>query len=79
MKHSNNSYFSTADGNNDKRGDQCVQKFKAPGWMFSCFQANLNGVYNASLKNYTELHWQNWGKDVPLKSAKMMIRPEQTY
>uniref|UniRef100_K1QNY5 Ficolin-2 n=1 Tax=Magallana gigas TaxID=29159 RepID=K1QNY5_MAGGI len=75
----NNMYFSTKDRDNDKRGgDHCVQKYKSPGWMNGCFSANLNGVYKTSLKDYTELHWQNWGKVGPLRSAKMMIRPKQT-
>lgn len=75
---SNNSYFSTTDRDNDNRGDNCVQKYKSPGWMSRCFYANLNGVYKASIKDYTGLHWQKWGKNEPLKSAKMMIRPKQT-
>uniref|UniRef100_A0A8W8P104 Fibrinogen C-terminal domain-containing protein n=1 Tax=Magallana gigas TaxID=29159 RepID=A0A8W8P104_MAGGI len=78
----NNMYFSTKDRDNDNTGGtHCVQKYKAPGWMNSCLSANLNGVYKASLKHVkdcTELHWQKWGKVVPLKSAKMMIRPKQT-
>ncbi|XP_065944248.1 ryncolin-4-like [Magallana gigas] len=79
FSYSNNTYFSTKDRDNDNtRGTHCVQKFKSPGWMNSCFYANLNGVYKTSFKDYTELHWQRWGKIVPLKSAKMMIRPKQT-
>uniref|UniRef100_K1PKJ4 Tenascin-R n=2 Tax=Magallana TaxID=2171616 RepID=K1PKJ4_MAGGI len=74
----NNMYFSTKDRDNDNSGSHCVQQYKAPGWMNSCFVANLNGVYKTSLKDYSELHWQRWGKVVPLKSAKMMIRPKQT-
>uniref|UniRef100_A0A8W8I484 Fibrinogen C-terminal domain-containing protein n=1 Tax=Magallana gigas TaxID=29159 RepID=A0A8W8I484_MAGGI len=75
----NNMYFSTKDRDNDKREEaHCAQKYKSPGWMNGCFSANLNGVYKTSHKDYTELHWQRWGKVVPLKSAKMMIRPKQS-
>lgn len=41
--------------------------------MNRCFYANLNGVYKASIKDYTGLHWQKWGKNEPLKSAKMIV------
>lgn len=76
---SSNSYFSTKDRDNDNDGGRhCVRTFKSPGWMNGCFSANLNGVYKASFKDYTELLWQQWGKNEPLKSAKMMIRPKQT-
>uniref|UniRef100_A0A8W8P3N2 Fibrinogen C-terminal domain-containing protein n=1 Tax=Magallana gigas TaxID=29159 RepID=A0A8W8P3N2_MAGGI len=78
----NNMYFSTKDRDNDNAGGtHCVQKYKSPGWMNNCFSANLNGVYKASLKqvkDFTVLHWYIWGNVVPLKSAKMMIRPKQT-
>lgn len=78
----NNMYFSTKDRDNDNSdGYHCVQNYKAPGWMNSCFSANLNGVYKASLKkvkDFSVLHWYTWGIVVPLKSAKMMIRPKQT-
>eukprot|EP00105_Crassostrea_gigas_P022645 XP_011442238.1 PREDICTED: ficolin-2-like [Crassostrea gigas] len=79
LRISNNMYFSTYDRDNDKDDSRhCVQRYKAPGWMNGCFRSNLNGVYKTSLSDYTELHWQKWGKDVLLKSAKMMIRPKQT-
>uniref|UniRef100_A0A8W8I544 Fibrinogen C-terminal domain-containing protein n=1 Tax=Magallana gigas TaxID=29159 RepID=A0A8W8I544_MAGGI len=75
----NNMYFSSKDRDNDKRKEaHCAKKYKSPGWMNGCAAANLNGVYKTSLKDYTEIHWQNWGKNVPLKSAKKMIRPKQT-
>lgn len=77
---SNNMYFSAKDRDNDNVGDtHCVQTYTSPGWMNRCFHTNLNGVYKkTSRKDYKELHWQRWGEMVPLKSAKMMIRPQQT-
>lgn len=78
LKHSNNSNFSTRDRDNDNRSGSCVDQYKSPGWMKNCLVANLNGMYRKTSRNdYTELHWQKWGKLMPLKSAKMMIRPKQ--
>lgn len=80
FSHSNNSYFSARDADNDNYHKvNCADTFKAGWWFNTCINTNLNGEYRkASRKDATELSWYHWGDSWrSLKSAKMMIRSVQ--
>uniref|UniRef100_A0A8W8N0C1 Fibrinogen C-terminal domain-containing protein n=1 Tax=Magallana gigas TaxID=29159 RepID=A0A8W8N0C1_MAGGI len=79
FSHSNNSYFSVRDADNDNHKANCADTFKAGWWFNACINRNLNGKYRqASRKDSTELSWYHWGDSWrSLKSAKMMIRSVQ--
>lgn len=46
--------------------------------IFSCIEANLNGIYRQSPtnNNYVGIIWEKWLGDYSLKASKMMIRPK---
>ena len=48
----------------------------------SCFEANLNGEYfphNSDNGYYRGIIWELWLGDYSLKSAQMMIRPDDFH
>ena len=63
---------------------QCVRVFSRsifPNFLFSCFEANLNGEYHQDpLDNnyYRGIIWEQWKGDYSLKSSRMLIR-SQTF
>lgn len=47
-------------------------------FIFSCFEANLNGVYYpnpTANEQFRGLIWEHWLGNYSLKKTKMMLRP----
>lgn len=49
--------------------------------VFSCIEANLNGIYQVDPfnNNYVGVIWEKWLGDYSLKATKMMIRPKVNW
>lgn len=49
--------------------------------IFSCSEANLNGVYRDQPKDhdYIGIVWENWHGDYSLKKSRMLIRPKNIW
>ncbi|KAH8377916.1 hypothetical protein KR093_007870, partial [Drosophila rubida] len=63
--------FSTPD-----RGG-CAEIFQSGWWFHSCYDSNLNGIYNENARKIDEpgVKWHSW-TDNSLKFVQMMIRPK---
>lgn len=59
----------------------CLQELFSFSILFSCIEANLNGVYrfNPLNNNYVGIIWEKWLGDYSLKTTKMMIRPKVNW
>lgn len=73
----NNQQFSTKDKDNDlnsEPGYSCASNEQGGWWHNSCFHANLNGQYSASLSTrWGGIHWEGWTTQ-PLMSSVMKIQ-----
>lgn len=49
--------------------------------VYSCIEANLNGIYRVDPfnNNYVGVIWEKWLGDYSLKATKMMIRPKVNW
>ena len=79
LANSNGQSFSTPDKDNDASlVVNCAQVYSSGWWFNSCYNANLNGVYQnqAYDLNNKGIQWNSWlGKDALLQSVVMAIRP----
>ncbi|XP_067012693.2 uncharacterized protein [Anabrus simplex] len=80
----NGVYFSTVDRNNDDAPSccPCAQSYGGGWWFYSCFEANLNGVFfrdGQPREDFRGLIWQYWLGDSSLKSTQMKIRPRELH
>ncbi|XP_053394682.1 angiopoietin-2-like [Mercenaria mercenaria] len=70
--------FSTLDRDNDKSNGNCAVDFKGAWWHNSCFESNLNSVYQDQplcKKPWACIVWNTWkGSWYSLKSTEMKFR-----
>ncbi|XP_049853792.1 uncharacterized protein LOC126335000 isoform X2 [Schistocerca gregaria] len=76
----NGVYFSTVDNKQDQAPEccPCARSYGGGWWFYSCFEANLNGVWFAPGQprpSYRGIIWQYWLGDRSLRRVTMMIRP----
>ncbi|XP_053677319.1 angiopoietin-2-like [Anopheles nili] len=83
LSYHNDNDFSTYDRPNDKSNEHfpCALTFGSGWWFNSCAESNLNGKYYLEnpQNQSTGILWESWLGNYSLKSAKMMIRPKDTW
>ena len=79
--HHNDQEFSTKDRDNDNsslKSGHCSRDFKGAWWYNTCYDSNLNGVYQSSHTDldYQGMEWQSFHPiGYSMKKSEMKIRP----
>ena len=75
-----NRKFSTHDRDHDSNSANCAQRYKGAWWYGSCYQSNLNGLYQGNpASDENGIAWQAWrGTTYSMRSVEMKIRPRTT-
>lgn len=68
--------FATKDRNNDRNSDNCALFKKGAWWYGSCYDSNLNGLYQpGKTSNDFGMVWNHWKNKYFVRESEMKIRP----
>ena len=63
--------FATQDKNN---GNGCATTYSGAWWYYSCYQSNLNGVYNYGTSSGSSVTWRAFKSFSSLQTAEMKLK-----